>query len=104
MGAKILDFIMRKNVCDPPRDSIDLVSKIGWRDMDAETLKAFFRQWESYAIESDAEVATYEDGENYTFKVYSEGYRDAVLDLIDDIGVVLARMPEPELDLDGWYK
>lgn len=83
---------------------IDLVSNISWRDMDAESLKAFFQLWESYAAESDAEVATYEDGENYTFKVYNEGYRDAILDLIDDISAVFANMPEPVLDLDGWHK
>lgn len=104
MGAKILDFIMRKNVCDPPRNPIDLVSKIGWRDIDAGELKTFFRQWESYAAESDAEITRYEDADNHTLKAYEEGYRDAILDLIDDIGVVLARMPEPELDLDGWHK
>ncbi len=104
MGAKILDFIMRKNVCDPPRDSIDLVSKIGWRDIDAGKLKAFFRRWESYAAESDDEALWYAGKENHTCKAYSEGYRDAILDLIDDIGVVFARMPEPVLDLDGWHK
>lgn len=104
MGAKILDFLMKKKETKTDSEPIDLVSKIGWRDMDADTLKAFFQLWESYAVESDAEVATYEDGENYTFKTYNEGYRDAILDLIDDIGDVCAAMPEPALDLDGWHK
>lgn len=102
MGAKILDFLMKKK--ETKTEPIDLVSKISWRDMDAETLKAFFRQWETYAVEADAEAAFYEDAENDFSKAYNEGYRDAILDLIDDISAVFANMPEPELDLDGWHK
>lgn len=102
--AKVIDIMRDKKVNRVFPEFLDSVDKIGWRDMDAEKLKAFFRQWESYAAESDAEITRYEDADNHTLKAYEEGYRDAILDLIDDIGVVLARMPEPELDLDGWHK
>ena len=96
MGAKILDFLMKKK--ETETEPIDLVSKISWRDMDAETLKAFFLQWETYAVEADT------DAQQYICRTYNEGYRDAILDLIDDISAVFANMPEPELDLDGWHK
>lgn len=94
MGAKILDFLMKKKETEP----IDLVSKIRWRDIDAETLKAFFLQWETWAVEADT------DAQQYICRIYNEGYRDAILDLIDHIGDVCAAMPEPELDIDGWHK
>lgn len=96
MGAKILDFLMKKK--ETETEPIDLVSKIRWVDMDAETLKAFFLQWETYAVEADA------DAQQYICRIYNEGYRDAILDLIDSIGAVCAAMPEPVLDLDGWHK
>lgn len=96
MGAKILDFLMKKK--ETETEPIDLVSKIRWVDMDAETLKAFFLQWESYAEKVDA------DTQLYGCHTYDDGYRDAILDLIDHIGDVCAAMPEPELDLDGWHK
>lgn len=96
MGAKILDFLMKKK--ETETEPIDLVSKISWRDMDAETLKAFFLQWETYAVEADT------DAQQYICRIYNEGYRDAILDLIDDISAVFANMPEPELDIDGWHK
>lgn len=104
LGAKIFDFLTKKKSAETESEPIDLVDKVCWRDMDAETLKAFFRQWEHYAAEADAEAETYEDGDNYTCKAYNEGYRDAILDLIDDVIAVLANMPEPELDIDGWHK
>lgn len=96
MGAKILDFLMKKK--ETETEPIDLVSKISWRDMDAETLKAFFLQWETYAEKVDA------DTQLYGCRTYDDGYRDAILDLIDDISAVFANMPEPELDIDGWHK
>lgn len=96
MGAKILDFLMKKK--ETETEPIDLVSKISWRDMDAETLKEFFTQWEAYAGKVDA------DTQLYGCCTYDDGYRDAILDLIDHIGDVCAAMPEPELDLDGWHK
>ena len=96
MGAKILDFLMKKK--ETETEPIDLVSKIGWRDMDAEKLKEFFQLWESYAVEADT------DAQQYICRIYNEGYRDAILDLIDDISAVFANMPEPELDIDGWHK
>lgn len=96
MGAKIFDFLMKKK--ETETEPIDLVRKIGWRDMDAETLKAFFLQWETWAVEADT------DAQQYICRTYNEGYRDAILDLIDHIGDVCAAMPEPELDIDGWHK
>ena len=54
MGAKIFDILTR--VTDIMRDKkvsrvfpefLDSVDKIGWRDMGADTLKAFFRLWKS---------------------------------------------------------
>lgn len=96
MGAKILDFLMKKK--ETETEPIDLVSKISWRDMDAETLKAFFLQWETWAVEADT------DAQQYICRTYNEGYRDAILDLIDDISAVFANMPEPALDIDGWHK
>lgn len=98
MGAKIFDFLTKKTSTETKSLPIDLVSKIGWRDMDAETLKAFFLQWETYAEKVDA------DTQLYGCHTYDDGYRDAILDLIDDISAVFANMPEPELDLDGWHK
>lgn len=98
MGAKILDFLMKKKETETKTEHIDLVSKISWRDIDAETLKAFFLQWETYAEKVDA------DTQLYGCHTYDDGYRDAILDLIDHIGDVCAAMPEPVLDLDGWHK
>lgn len=96
MGAKIFDFLKKKKEAEA--EPTDLVNKIRWRDIDAETLKEFFTQWEAYAEKVDA------DTQLYGCHTYDDGYRDAILDLIDHIGDVCAAMPEPELDLDGWHK
>lgn len=98
MGAKILDFLTKKKSTEIKSLPIDLVSNIRWRDIDAETLKAFFLQWETWAVEADT------DAQQYICRIYNEGYRDAILGLIDHIGDVCAAMPEPELDIDGWHK
>ena len=102
--TKVIDIMRGKKVNRVFPEFLDSVDKIGWRDMDAEKLKAFFRQWESYAADADKDAYKHADAENHVLSAYNEGYRDAILDLIDDIGVVLARMPEPVLDLDGWHK
>ena len=111
MGAKtsdiltqVIDIMRGKKVNRVFPEVFDLVDKIGWRDMDADNLKAFFRLWETYAAEADEDAYEYADAENHVLSAYNEGYRDAILDLIDHIGDVCAAMPEPELDLDGWHK
>lgn len=114
MGAKTSDIlthvidIMRgketNNVIPEPIEIPMYVDGVEWVDMEAEKLKEFFRQWELYAADADEDAYEYADAENHVLSAYNEGYRDGILDLIDDICVVFARMSEPELDLDGWHK
>lgn len=102
--TQVIDIMRGKRVNRVFPEVFDLVDEIGWRDMDADNLKKFFRLWESYAADASKEAYESADAENPVFSAYNEGYRDAILDLIDDISAVFANMPEPELDLDGWHK
>lgn len=102
--TQVIDIMRGKKVNRVFPEFLDSVSKIGWRDMDAEMLKEFFRLWESYAADADKNAYKYADVEDYVFSAYNEGYRDAILDLIDDISAVFANMPEPKLDIPAWHK
>ncbi|WP_279106553.1 hypothetical protein [Mobiluncus curtisii] len=105
--TKVIDIMQRKETNNVIPESTELplyVDGIEWVDMDAGTLKQFFRQWALFAADADEDAYKHADAENHVLSAYNEGYRDGILDLIDDIGVVFARMPEPELDLDGWHK
>ncbi|WP_297346055.1 hypothetical protein [uncultured Mobiluncus sp.] len=105
--TKVIDIMRGKetnNVIPEPIELRMYVDGIEWVDMEAEKLKEFFRQWELFAADADEDAYEYADAENHILSAYNEGYRDGILDLIDDICAVFARMSEPELDLDGWHK